>query len=93
MIERLRAALVGGPDVWEVVRSLVSARSAEPGVSEEDLLAMLEDNTGVPQRLVRAALDYWSAYPAEVDAFVSHADQLERDLESSAGRVRSLLAP
>src|SRR5229473_5980908 len=43
-----RAALAGGPDVWEVIRAVKSARTAEPELSEDDLLALIVDNTGVP---------------------------------------------
>jgi len=30
-----RAVLIGGPDVWEVVRVVKSARAAEPGLEAE----------------------------------------------------------
>src|SRR5712691_1560663 len=53
-----RAALAGGPDVWELVRAVKSARTAEPVLADDRLLAELEDNTGVPLRLVRAAVRY-----------------------------------
>jgi hypothetical protein len=53
-----RAGLVGGPDVWEVVRAVKSARAAEPGLPEEELLVLVAENTGVPVRLIRAAVRY-----------------------------------
>ena len=43
-----RAGLAAGPDVWEVVRAVKSARAAEPELGEHELLAMLAENTGVP---------------------------------------------
>jgi hypothetical protein len=34
---RRRATVVSGPDVWEIVRVLKAARSAEPGLTDRDL--------------------------------------------------------
>ena len=33
-----RAGLIGGPDVWEAVRAVKSARASEPGLPEDELL-------------------------------------------------------
>ena len=88
-----RATVVGGPDVWEVVRDVRAARAAEPDLTEAELLALLEDNTGVPRRMTAIALAYWSAYPAEVNAFVDHARSAEADGARAAGRTRDLLSP
>src|ERR1039458_3772079 len=41
-----RASLATGPDVWEVVRAIKSARTSEPDLTEEDVLALVEKNTG-----------------------------------------------
>ncbi|CCG03093.1 hypothetical protein [Blastococcus saxobsidens] len=86
-----RATVVGGPDVWEVIRAVKAARSAEPELSDEELMAMLEDNTGVPRRMIRMALDYWGAYPEEVDALVAYADRVEGECATAADRETSLL--
>jgi hypothetical protein len=51
-----RAGLVGGPDVWEVVRAVKSARAVEPGLAEDDLLTLVAENTGLPARLTRVAV-------------------------------------
>src|SRR5215831_15375950 len=50
-----RAGLASGPDIWEVVRAIKSARAAEPGLAEGELLTIMADNTGVPLRLLRIA--------------------------------------
>src|SRR5579859_3353306 len=63
-----RAGLASGPDVWEVVRAIKSARTSEPGLAEDDLLALLANNTGIPVRLLRIAVRYWASYPEEIDA-------------------------
>ena len=87
-----RATLVGGPDVWEVIRALRSARSAEPALAEPELLDLVADNTGVALRLLRVAVDYWAAYPDEVDALVDHTVRTDDALRAAAERARGLLA-
>ena len=87
-----RAALAGGPDVWELVRAVKSARTAEPGLSDDGLLAVVADNTGVPLRLVRAAVRYWASYPDEIDAEITAADAAEDAAERAWQRERQLLA-
>jgi uncharacterized protein DUF5615 len=53
-----RADLAAGPDVWEVVRAVRSARAAEPDLGERELLTMVSENRGsravapVPCRLL-----------------------------------------
>jgi hypothetical protein len=87
-----RATLVGGPDVWEIVRTVKAARAAEPELPEPELLAMLEDNAGITQRMIRIALGYWGAYPQEVDTLVRYAEQAEAEHLAAAARARALLA-
>ena len=87
-----RAALAGGPDVWEVVRAVKSARTAEPGLADEGLLGVVADNTDVPLRLVRAAVRYWASYPGEIDAEITAADAAEDAAERAWQRERQLLA-
>jgi hypothetical protein len=88
-----RATVVGGPDVWELVRAVKVARAAEPDLTSPDLLAMLEDNTGVPERMIRTALDYWGAYPDEVDRLIDYAERAEAQYASAAERAAALLTP
>ena len=86
-----RATVAGGPDVWEVVRAARDARKAEPSLPTAELLTMLEDNTGVPARMITVALDYWGAYPDEVEAFLRHAEQAETDYAAAAQRAAKIL--
>src|SRR5258705_13435376 len=69
-----RAALAGGPDVWEVIRTIKSAHAAEPGLDSDDLISLVSDNTGIALRLVNTTVRYWAAYPSEVDAEIAAAD-------------------
>jgi hypothetical protein len=87
-----RAGLAWGPDVWEVVRAVKSARAAEPDLDEHGLLALVSENTGVPVRQILVATGYWAAYPDEIDAEVAAADAAEESAEKAWRRERELLA-
>jgi hypothetical protein len=87
-----RAGLVGGPDVWEVVRAVKSARAAEPGLPEEELLVLVAENTGVSVCLIRAAVRYWAFYTDEIDAEIAAAEAAEESAQDAWRRERRLLA-
>ena len=87
-----RAALAGGPDVWEVIHAIKSAHAAEPGLNSDDLMSLVSDNTGMALRLVTTAVRYWAAYPSEVDAEIAAADAAEEVAEQAWLRERQLLA-
>jgi hypothetical protein len=87
-----RAGLVTGPDVWEVVRAVKSARASERDLPEDELIALVAGNTGVPARSIRAAVRYWASYPDEVDAEIAAADAAEEAAEQAWQRERRLLA-
>ena len=87
-----RAGLATGPDVWEIVRAVRSARTAEPDLGERELLALVAENTGVPVRLIRVATGYWASYPDEIDAEVAAADAAEENAELAWRREQELLA-
>jgi hypothetical protein len=88
-----RAALAGGPDVWEVIRAVKSAHAAEPGLdSTDDLVNLVSDNTGIALRLLTTAVRYWAAYPDEVDAEIAAAEAAEEAAEQAWLRERELLA-
>ncbi|WP_045879482.1 hypothetical protein [Pseudofrankia sp. DC12] len=87
-----RAGLVGGPDVWEVVRAVRSARAAEPELDENEVLGLVCDNTGLSLRLLRTALRYWAAYPDDVNAEIKAADDVELAAERAFQREQELFA-
>jgi hypothetical protein len=87
-----RAGLVGGPDVWEVVRAVRSARAAEPELGESALLSLVSENTGLPREPLRAALRYRAAHPDEVDAEVTADDEAEQAAHRAGERERGLPA-
>lgn len=86
-----RAGLIGGPDVWEVVRSVKSARDAEPDLSQEEILQQVTDNTAVPVRLVQVAVRYWANYPEDIDAEIHANEVAEEQAEAAWQRQRELL--
>jgi hypothetical protein len=86
-----RAGLVGGPDAWEIIPAVRFARAAEPELAEE-ILALVETNSGVLPRLVRAAVRYWASYPGEIDAEIDVAAADEDAAEKAWRRERQLLA-
>lgn len=87
-----RAGLVAGPDVWEIIRAVKSARAHEPDLAEDDLLVLVAENTGVPIRLIRVAVRYWASYPEEIDAEITAAESAENAAEDAWRRERDLLA-
>jgi hypothetical protein len=87
-----RAALAGGPDVWEVIRAVKSAHAAEPALDSDDLVNLVSENTGIPLRLLTTAVCYWAAYPGEVDSEMAAAEAAEEAAEQAWLRERQLLA-
>ena len=62
-----RAALSGGPDVWEVIAALDAIRDEEPQVDRASLLEELGKVTGLAPAQVGVAMRYYAAYPGEID--------------------------
>jgi hypothetical protein len=87
-----RAALAGGPDVWEVIRAVRSAHETEPDLDGDSVLRLISDNTGVAVPLLSTAVRYWAAYPDEVDSEIAAAQAAEEAAEQSWQRERDLLA-
>jgi hypothetical protein len=81
-----RATLAGGSDVWEVIRAVKSARTAEPGLENDALLNLVGDNTGMAMRLLTTAVRYWAAYPGEVNAEIAAAEAAEDAAEQAWSR-------
>lgn len=64
-----RAALAFGPDIWEVVKVLkeVDERGASAVEAVTEIFALSETR-------IRAAMRYYAAHPAEIDAQIDAAD-------------------
>jgi hypothetical protein len=87
-----RAGLSGGPDIWEVIRAIKSARAADSGLHDDDLLSLVSGNTGISPRLLSTAVRYWAAYPEETDAEIAVAEAAEEAAEQAWLRERRLMA-
>lgn len=75
-----RAALAGGPDVWEVIGPLGPIREEAPGLEGDDLAAELSSVTGLGREQIRTALRYYAAYPDEIDERIAaNAEATERE--------------
>lgn len=79
-----RAGLIGGPDVWEIVRDIRAARA----VNAHDAVATVVASTDLSEDQVRTALAYYAAYPDEIEERIEVADELEARLVEAAGAGR-----
>ncbi|MDN5860324.1 MAG: hypothetical protein L0H84_17090, partial [Pseudonocardia sp.] len=86
-----RARLVGGPDVWELGAAVRSARAAETDITADELVELVAATSGVVPRLVRAAIDYWTAYPAEIDGWITRAAEEAAEAQHRWAREQALL--
>lgn len=82
-----RAALAGGPDVWEVVSALALTVG-----SERERVAALAEQFGIHERQVMIALDYAAAHRAEIEARVDANDRALAHAESIAAERQRLLS-
>jgi hypothetical protein len=87
-----RAVIVGGPDVWEVIRAIKVARATETDATADEVVTMTAEYSGLPQHQVRTAIRYWSDYPDEIDAQISAADTAAEEAEERWRREQGLLA-
>lgn len=82
-----RAALAGGPDVWEIVAALEHTHG-----SEAERVAALAEQFGIHQRQVGIALDYAAAHRDEIDTRVQANDRALTQAETLAAERQRLLA-
>lgn len=75
-----RAALQGGPDIWEIIRDVKHARGRG-----QTRVSHVARDAGLDESDVRLAVDFYAAFPDEVDA------RLALD-ERTAARVRQRIA-
>jgi hypothetical protein len=87
-----RAVLIGGPDVWEVIRVVQSARESEPDLDAEAVIRLAAETAGLPPGRVRVALGYWAAYPDEIERQILEAEEAERGAEELWQRERRMLS-
>jgi hypothetical protein len=79
-----RAGVVGGPDVWEIVRAVKET----PGKGDARVRRLVEE-LGLSRDRVGLAVDFYTAFPTEIDERIA-ADEAaaERTQEMIARRER-----
>ena len=82
-----RAALSGGPDVWEIVAALRHTSG-----SEAERMAVLAREFGIHERQVVIALNYAAAHAEEIEARIRANDVALREAERVAASRLRLLA-
>lgn len=82
-----RAALAGGPDVWEIASALRRMSG-----TESERVAALAREFGIHERQVVLALNYAAAHRDEVEARIRANDQALAEAERIAAERQRLLA-
>lgn len=82
-----RAALAGGPDVWEVIAALRDTTGAE-----SERVASVAEQLALHERQVLIALEYAAAHRAEIEERVAANDQTLARAEVLASERQRLLA-
>lgn len=82
-----RAALAGGPDVWEIASALRHTSGTEP-----ERVAALAEEFGIAERQVVIGLTYAAAHRQEIDARVKANDQALEEAERVAAERTRLFA-
>ena len=62
-----RAALAAGPDIWEIVTAARALTADDDNPAGEYRADALAEVTGLDRHRIDAAMDYYRAYPREID--------------------------
>jgi len=81
-----RPGLMGGPDVWEVIRLFQGTASRG-----EDAVRQAAEVSGLTPAQVRVALRYYAEYSDEVDAWLRRVDEEAAVAEARWHREQALL--
>ena len=73
-----RAGLIGGPDVWEVVRACLGH-----DVGDAAVLRDITERTGLTADQVRVVLRYYAEYGDEVDEWIRRVDEEAEQAEAA----------
>lgn len=82
-----RAGLVGGPDVWEVIRDL----RGWPGRGMKRIEGIAEE-LDLPVSMVSLAADFYSAFPVEIDARIKANEQTAEQIRRRIEQRENLLS-
>jgi hypothetical protein len=76
-----RAGIVGGPDVWEIIRDLKGAA----GGGAQDPIDAVTGVTGVERSKIELAANYYAAYPDDVDERIRLNEEAAERLRRALG--------
>jgi hypothetical protein len=82
-----RAALAGGPDLWEVLTTLKSGKARG-----EEAISATADLLGLTDSQVRTAVRYYGAFPEEVDDRIARNVEDADEAEAAWRREQAALA-
>jgi hypothetical protein len=82
-----RAGLVGGPDVWEVIRDVRHASG-----KGEQRIRRVAETSGLTVGQVRLAVDFYAAFPEEIDARLATAERVADRLQKTLARREQLMS-
>jgi hypothetical protein len=81
----VRAGLVTGPDVWEVIRVVNALREDSPKLDETTLRALIQADYHLTKGQLKAALDYYEHNKEDIDDWIEGSYQAELDALRDAG--------
>ena len=82
-----RAALTGGPDIWEIIGGLLHG-----DVAVADRVDRAVAEFGLRRQLVEAALAYYAEFTEEIDRWIAANNNAAVELEGRWRRQQNLLA-
>jgi hypothetical protein len=88
-----RAALPGGPDVWEVASAFNAVRVDQPDLDGDALVTEVASVTGLSRDQVGVAVRYYAAYPDEIDERIASNAEVAAREERLWAAQQSLLRP
>lgn len=80
-----RAGVIKGPDVWELVRAVKET----PG-RQEERIGRVAKALGLPAATVRLAVEFYTAFPDEVDERIAEDERQARRVRDLARRREKL---
>ncbi|WBB96878.1 hypothetical protein O7543_20360 [Solwaraspora sp. WMMA2080] len=66
-----RAALAGGPDVWEVIAARHALKAETPELDGDELVTEMMASTGLSRHSVDVALRYYADHRTEIDGWIA----------------------
>lgn len=78
-----RAGLANGPDIWEIIGTLRMVQREEPDLVGTDLLAAVEEASGLDAVRIRTAIRYYTDYPTDVDERIAANEEAADQAEQS----------